>query len=364
MALFVDGDLSATLDHQLAKARRAVEDLPEAEPRDLDSSVITERLLGQFRVDPIALTEGAISVQAQDADIDRRRVPGLDWGFPDDPPSIRGTRVTFNVPFTGDHNLFRLKPSTWTTVVPHAVLTRSELRFIYDVQSSEVPSMRAAFDRDLGLTRQWSGWVNDEVNRFNANLEANLTSAVAQRTARLAAAAEGLEALGLPIRRAKEVTIDAHLEVAPPAPGKPVAKGPRFDVALSFAGEDRAYVQQVANHLANAGAAVFYDEFQTVELWGKDLVAHLQDIYQNQARFCVLFISQHYVTKPWPTHERRSAQARALVAKSEYILPARFDESTLPGMQPTVGYVDLRLLKPEDFARMILAKIGMGSSGG
>lgn len=118
IALFVDGDLSATLEHQLAKARRAVEELPESEFPDSDSSVIGERLLGQFRADPIVLTEGAISVQAQDADIDRRRVPGLDWGFPEDPPTIRGTRVIFNVPFTGDHNLFRLKPSTWTTVVP------------------------------------------------------------------------------------------------------------------------------------------------------------------------------------------------------------------------------------------------------
>jgi hypothetical protein len=147
------------------------------------------------------------------------------------------------------------------------------------------------------------------------------------------------------------------------ASGRASNEGLDFDVALSFAGEDRVYVDEVAKHLADAKARVFYDEFQTVALWGKDLTEHLQDIYQNQARFCVLFISQHYVNKPWPTHERRSALARALVAKTEYLLPARFDDSTVPGLQPTISYVDLRKLRPKEFAALVLAKIGIPRGG-
>jgi len=54
-----------------------------------------------------------------------------------------------------------------------------------------------------------------------------------------------------------------------------------------------------------------------------------------------MFVSEHYVAKAWPTHERQHAQARALVAKEEYILPARFDDTEVPGMTNAVAYVDL-----------------------
>jgi hypothetical protein len=39
-----------------------------------------------------------------------------------------------------------------------------------------------------------------------------------------------------------------------------------YDVALSFAGEDRPYVHNVAQVLRSNGASVFYDDFEKVEL--------------------------------------------------------------------------------------------------
>jgi hypothetical protein len=130
-----------------------------------------------------------------------------------------------------------------------------------------------------------------------------------------------------------------------------------FDVALSFAGEDREYVEHVAELLAAGGIRVFYDRYLRTELWGKDLYEHLDDVYRNRARFCVLFASKHYAQKVWTTHERKSAQARALRQHSEYVLPARFDDTPIPGVRPTVGYVDLRGTAPREFAELIVEKV-------
>jgi hypothetical protein len=132
----------------------------------------------------------------------------------------------------------------------------------------------------------------------------------------------------------------------------------QYDVCLSFAGEDRQYVEEVADHLSSLGVRVFYDRYEVVELWGKDLYAHLDDVYQNAAKYCVLFISEHYARKLWPSHERRSAQARALREHQEYILPARFDETEVPGMPSTIGYVDLTSRSPTEFAELIRQKLG------
>lgn len=44
----------------------------------------------------------------------------------------------------------------------------------------------------------------------------------------------------------------------------------KYDIALSFAGEDREYVEKVATLLKENGIKVFYDKFEQVDLWGKD----------------------------------------------------------------------------------------------
>lgn len=132
----------------------------------------------------------------------------------------------------------------------------------------------------------------------------------------------------------------------------------QFDVALSFAGEDREYVEQVANMLRRMGIQVFYDKYELVTLWGKNLYDYLTEIYQKKARFTVIFCSKHYADKLWTNQERRSAQAKAFKSSSEYILPARFDDTEIPGILPTVGYVDLNEYSPEELAKLVKEKVG------
>ena len=81
-----------------------------------------------------------------------------------------------------------------------------------------------------------------------------------------------------------------------------------FDVALSFAGEDRAHAERLANLLQHTHVRVFYDEFVKATLWGKDLYQHLETIYKDQAKYCVVFVSEAYITKNWTKHELRQAQ--------------------------------------------------------
>jgi TIR domain len=132
----------------------------------------------------------------------------------------------------------------------------------------------------------------------------------------------------------------------------------QYDVCLSFAGEDRAYVERVANALRTKGIRIFYDKYERVELWGKELYSHLDYVYRHAARYCVVFVSKSYSSKLWTNHERKSAQARAFTENSEYILPARFDDTQVPGLLDTVGYLDLQHLGPRKLAEFIIEKLG------
>lgn len=133
----------------------------------------------------------------------------------------------------------------------------------------------------------------------------------------------------------------------------------KYSVALSFAGEDRVFAEQVAKCLKKNDIEVFFDEFEEEKLWGKDLYVYLDNIYRKEAKFCVMFLSKHYAKKLWTNHERESAQARAFQQNEEYILPIKLDDTEIPGIRPTTGYLDGRIKTPKEICDLILKKLNV-----
>lgn len=137
-----------------------------------------------------------------------------------------------------------------------------------------------------------------------------------------------------------------------------MAKEYTYDVALSFAGEDREVVREFAERLRTAGYKVFFDEYERANIWGEDLTVKLQDVYQHLSRYCVMFISRHYAEKEWTTHERRAALSRALTEQTAYILPIRLDNTNLPGLPSVVAYLDLRSISVAEVYALLSTKLG------
>ena len=131
----------------------------------------------------------------------------------------------------------------------------------------------------------------------------------------------------------------------------------KYDVVLSFAGEDRRHAKALADLLKAGGYWVFYDENELAQLWGKNLYDYLSSVYKDRARYCVMFLSQYYERKLWTNHERQMAQARAFQENREYILPVRLDDTEIPGISPTIGYLDLRSMTIEEVYEALNKKL-------
>lgn len=128
-----------------------------------------------------------------------------------------------------------------------------------------------------------------------------------------------------------------------------------YDVVLSFAGEDREYVEECADILTALGIKVFYDSYEQDVLWGKDLYTFLADIYSNKARYAIVFISQHYVKKCWTKHEFKFINERMFNSETEYLLPVFSDDTKLCGIPETQGYLTNKT--PYEVAVMFAKKI-------
>ena len=55
-----------------------------------------------------------------------------------------------------------------------------------------------------------------------------------------------------------------------------------YDVAFSFAGDDRQIVESLANRLKQQNVSVFYDRDKQSQMWGENLQEYLTDIYLSR----------------------------------------------------------------------------------
>lgn len=357
-------------DVQDSQRQRLTSAIDNAAPSVIQSGTVdevAEGFVSEFQLAIPVLIEGAVSVDLQETKVD---VTGdFRYGhFRRGLHMVPGIRASYFVPFTGDANMFQISPTMWSSVHPVAAIERNELRFTFERPGQPVDETKNAFEEELELVKTNLARLQTNVGEYNNGLLPLARQRITARRSRLEAMHRGGSSLGIPIRGAtRPPTATRPSQAAPgPSQARPVYAPPgtdttherRYDVAFSFAGENRAYVEEVAALLRNASVDVFYDNFERADLWGKNLIDHLAKIYSHETRYVVMFISKQYVEKAWPTHERQHAQERALLANEEYILPARFDDTEMPGMTNTVGHVDLRRTTPAELADLILEKLG------
>lgn len=113
-----------------------------------------------------------------------------------------------------------------------------------------------------------------------------------------------------------------------------------YDVAFSFAGEDRKFVNNCAEILRAIGINVFYDYYEKDILAGKDLFSFLGDIYINRSKFAVVFISENYKKKDWTRHELKFINSRVFSQANEYLIPVKLDDTIIDDIPPTIGYIN------------------------
>ena len=134
----------------------------------------------------------------------------------------------------------------------------------------------------------------------------------------------------------------------------------KYHVALSFAGEQRDFVEGVAKHLKASNVKVFYDEFENNSLWGEPLLEVVKEVYAEKSRYVVLFVSEEYCSKAWPNLEANHSIMAALIEEKTTILPIRFDGSVLSSLPEYIRYIEIKdYPTPALIAKEICEKIGV-----
>ena len=111
-----------------------------------------------------------------------------------------------------------------------------------------------------------------------------------------------------------------------------------YDVALSFAGEDRAYAEVLYVHLSDAGWVVFYDHAEKHQILANRLDEYLAPIYKENAQLIVAILGEQYGMKRWTIFESEQFRHRidageVIPIRSTRIPTSAFDETA------NIGYL-------------------------
>ena len=135
--------------------------------------------------------------------------------------------------------------------------------------------------------------------------------------------------------------------------------GYEYDVAVSFAGNDRPVVERLVEVLQDHNLRVFYDFEQQADLWGKDLRRELAHLYGQRAQFMIVCLSDDYPERDWTTFEYEIGRDAASKRTEDYLLPLIVGANRPPitGLPTTVGFISLHDRSMEEVADLVLQKL-------
>src|SRR5688572_10982218 len=111
-----------------------------------------------------------------------------------------------------------------------------------------------------------------------------------------------------------------------PLQSEPSVQQKRFSIALSYPGEKRPFVAQVAAQLrSQLGSRLFYDKDYEAELARPNLDIYLQGIYHDDSELIAVFLCADYERKDWCGLEWRVVRDLIKRRQASAIMPLRFD---------------------------------------
>lgn len=241
--LFHGGELMTRLGQHDANTKQAVDELSELQVLEGDVAELSAKLAEHYSLAVPRLRRLEASLEHRDEKFDARADPRRIVVNPSQPSPISGTVFVVHVPFDGDAEFFKLKPSTFTHSPPYATVRVNELVLTFHTADPDAAKIKAAAERELGDIEQWLGWIRQDVGERFEKLASRFDHLLRTRRAKLDKDRKTAEATGFALRRRDDapesyrVPLSRKRLVLPPLPAfaspHPVLDAQQFEDILA-----------------------------------------------------------------------------------------------------------------------------------
>jgi len=136
-----------------------------------------------------------------------------------------------------------------------------------------------------------------------------------------------------------------------------------FKVGLSFPGEVRDYVEELAGELERllGPNSYFYDNNYVSQLARPQLDVLLQEIYGQRSDLVVVFLCSDYQNKDWCGVEFRAIREIIMRKENQRVMFVKMDDGAVDGVFNTDGHVDGRKYSALDVARFVSERVDLNA---
>lgn len=223
--LFWRHDLSAILRNQEQKLFQQIDAVDRDQLLTTGVDDWCDYFEQQFKVDVPKLKQNEVQVDQDEANVDANQDRARDIRDRNQAFYIRGTRITFLVPFEGDRELFKCRPSTYSTTHPFGTIDQNTLVLTYTRTDHDAEAIKVAFNRDMSEIQKCLDWIEEDVRPFNESLRTKIKQRIEGRREKLLKDQGLVTALGFPLRRRQNApetyvapSVRRKAKISPPSP--------------------------------------------------------------------------------------------------------------------------------------------------
>lgn len=199
--LFASYDLRAIIENQRNSLRQEVEQMEANRLLNTSPSDFCRYLVEKHNLTAPVLKRDAWSADEQETKIDVSNDPNRWITDRNRPCLISGQRVTVEVPFEGEAELFYARPSSFSSMLPRAEIRGNSIFLKFDIaHDAQQRDIKQEAEKILNDIDQHLGWVRADVNGFNQGLAAEADSAITVRRERILANQGRAASLGIPLK--------------------------------------------------------------------------------------------------------------------------------------------------------------------
>lgn len=206
----------------------------------------------QYRIEVPTLQDGAAAADQKEVEIDVSRDPHRYISNRNRPFYVRGTQVELTVPFMGEAEVFKIRPTKYTLNPPRAEVRGGEIVVIIRGTNLDAQSVRQELDQTLNDIRQYLAWLRSNTDEMNRQLRALATERIQHRREKLLGDRNLVSALGFPLRQRAGAT---HTFVAPEVrrritPTMPAPSTKAFKPEPTLSEADYSHILSVITNMA------------------------------------------------------------------------------------------------------------------
>jgi hypothetical protein len=199
--LFRDYDLREEMESRRQQIAREITSLNANYILNANVEELCAYFENKYRYEVPVLNIDEISFEQQEVDVDVSQDFNRAIFNRTEPFYLKGTAITFIVPFQGDGDLLRCRPSAFTTVRPLGEVGNSEVRFEYRSTDHAAERIKSAFEQNLREVQQYLGFVRENTDQFNQTFMREIRQSIEDRRQKLLKD-QGLAAsLAFPMRK-------------------------------------------------------------------------------------------------------------------------------------------------------------------